>query len=301
MKKPFLTLLFLLISLNFFAQTSASVSGIAVQGIARDNNNTALVDATITFKFTLYYNDPGPINVFIKNTALTTDAFGVFSYILDVDPSTNANFSNNSIFLKIEDITAGIIISDEVFKHVPYAIAANNGVPTGSIMPYIGEDVPEGWVLCNGQNLTTISGSANLRALSNSNNAPKLQGMFLRGAGKNTNTGPEFEGKDGPALMGIQKDAYESHLHGEGTLSTRQNGHHNHNNGRHALILQTSTGGDNTPTGFDSNGDNEIDIKTQAYLRADGDHVHVIEGETGSSGEAETRPVNYGVNYIIKL
>jgi hypothetical protein len=301
MKKPFLTLLFLLISLNFFAQTSASVSGIAVQGIARDNNNTALVDATITFKFTLYYNDPGPINVFIKNTALTTDAFGVFSYILDVDPSTNANFSNNSIFLKIEDITAGIIISDEVFKHVPYAIAANNGVPTGSIMPYIGEDVPEGWVLCNGQNLTTISGSANLRALLNSNNAPKLQGMFLRGAGKNTNTGPEFEGKDGPALMGIQKDAYESHLHGKGSLNTKSNGQHNHDNEDHSLILKKSTGGDNTPGGFDSDGVDEIDIRTIVSLAPAGNHVHVIEGETGSSGEAETRPVNYGVNYIIKL
>ena len=32
-----------------------------------------------------------------------------------------------------------------------------------------------------------------------------------------------------------------------------------------------------------------------------GAHTHTITGSTGSIGSTETRPVNYGVNYIIKL
>ena len=118
MKKSFLVFFFFSISLNFFAQTSASASGIAVQGIARDANNTALSDKTITFKFTLYYKDPSEKTIFTENTSITTDAFGVFSHVMNVDPSTNANFSNYSVYLKIEDLTStGTLISDELFKY----------------------------------------------------------------------------------------------------------------------------------------------------------------------------------------
>jgi hypothetical protein len=299
MKKSFLVFFFFSISLNFFAQSSASASGIAVQGIARDNNNTALSDATITFEFTLYYKDNGVTKeVFNKNIALTTDFFGVFSYILDVDPGTNANFSNNSIFLKIEDVTAGIIISDELFKHVPYAISANNGVPTGSIMPYVGSEAPEGWVICDGRSLTTINGSANLRTLLGGNYAPNLGGMFLRGTG---GSGDHV----GPTLGQTQEDSNKEHKHNFGTLSAESKdldgnfaNSPNYAWGKGRFSLQDNSNGGFGPYNVAINGGGNTDY---LVTNSKGKHEHTIKGATADSGSKETRPVNYGVNYIIKL
>lgn len=292
MKSKLLLLSFLMLFIiaTNYAQSSASISGIAVQGIARDNNNTALADETITFKFTLYYNDPGPINVFVENTPLTTDAFGVFSYILDVDPSTNANFSNNSIFLKIEDVTSGTIISDEVFKHVPYAISANNGVPTGSIIPYIGTDAPEGWVLCDGRSLTTIDGSDELQLLVGAN-TPNLQGMFLRGTG----TSP-VNSQAGPALKDTQQDAIKSH-----TPAITDPGHiHGITDPGHTHTVPRSSS-DSNGTRFDYGDTDSGTVNTGNS----GTNISINENTTGITasytGASETRPVNYGVNYIIKL
>jgi hypothetical protein len=46
--------------------------------------------------------------------------------------------------------------------------------------------------------------------------------------------------------------------------------------------------------------------KTNTYLKpadtsTDGNHAHNVLGNTNSYGGTETRPINYGVNYIIKL
>ena len=291
-KLLFLSILMLLISVTNYAQTSASTSGIAVQGIARDDNNSAMANETITFNFKIYYKNPAEEVVFSVSESLTTDAFGVFSYILDVDPTTMSSFANHILFLKIE--ASGQLISDESFKHVPYAVSANNGVPTGSIMPYIGTTAPSGWVLCNGQSLTTVNGSGNLIALLGGNNVPDLQGMFLRGTGESP-----VNNQDGPNLMDTQGDENKAHTHGPGDLETDTEGDHNHTNGDYDRILKV--------TGFETSGgqgtsSNEVDVINSGTLQPSGAHEHMItSGETASSGGSETRPVNYGVNYIIKL
>ena len=292
------SLMLLLVTINY-AQTSAAASGIAVQGIARDNNNTALANETITFRFTLYYNDPAPVNIFVENTGITTDAFGVFSYVLDVDPSTNANFSNNNIFLKIEDVSSGVVISDEVFKHVPYAISANNGVPTGSIMPYIGLEAPTGWVLCDGRDLTLIDGSANLIALVGSN-APNLQGMFLRGAGVSP-----VNGQAGPSLNTTQNDAYQDHGHFN-NFSINNGGSHSHNTYLSQQPAQyTGTAGSNGNIRAVSYDGVAPQVNGGIIANPAGNHSHGISGGVSwanyGNRSSETRPVNYGVNYIIKL
>lgn len=272
-----------------YAQSSASVSGIAVQGIARDNNNTALADQTITFTFTLYYINSGPQTIASPTASLTTDAFGIFSYVIVLAPQDYSVFSNNDVWLKIET-SDGDIISDELFKKVPYAVSANNGVPTGSIMPYIGVEAPEGWVLCDGRSLTAIDGSANLRALVG-NNAPNLQGMFLRGTG----TSP-VNSQAGPALKATQGDAYKTHTHDDGTLATSSDGNHTHSTG------SIPNKGEGYVASY--NGNNEVfkwGNTGSVTSSGAGAHSHDVTGNTGSSGTTETRPVNYGVNYIIKL
>tara|TARA_R110001583_G_scaffold190848_1_gene355433 strand:- start:2129 stop:2983 length:855 start_codon:yes stop_codon:yes gene_type:complete len=277
-----LSFLMLLMVTTNYGQSSASVSGIAVQGIARDDNNTAIANESISFKFTIYYKNPGRISVYDENTSITTDAFGVFSHVLDVDPSTISKFANNVLSLEIE--AGGNVISDEIFKHVPYAISANNGVPTGSIMPYIGTTAPAGWVLCNGQPLNVINGSADLMVLVGAN-APDLQGMFLRGTGTNP-----VNSQAGPTLKTTQGDGFKSHNH---SGSTSLDGVHTHT----STDVVRNTGG----TSYNiSGGERFASNGTTSYSRtssSDGNHNHSISND----GTNETRPVNYGVNYIIKL
>ncbi len=276
-----LSFLMLLSVTTNYAQSSASQAGIAVQGIARNNNNTARISEVITLNFRIYHG----ANILIYEIAktVTTDAFGVFSVVLEPGATNNILMTNNQAFLRISE--GGTIISDEVLRQVPYAIAAANGVPTGSIMPYLGTTVPEGWVLCDGRSLSTISGSAALIALIGTTTAPNLQGMFLRGTG----TSP-VNNQPGPALKATQGDEFNSHNH-----ATTENSHnHNYND----IYYSESGGTIPVPSNFGSSG-SDFDNKGFEISRTS------AAARTGltinNNGGTETRPVNYGVNYIIKL
>ena len=261
-----------------FAQSTESI---AVQGIARDVNNTVRSNTEISLKFTLYV---GADNIVIDATGIKTDNFGVFSTSLVIKSEDFEKFANttSALKLKIEQNIAGTfsLISDEVLSYVPYAIQAANGVPTGSIMPFIGTIAPRGWALCNGNPLPTTAKA--LIAMVGAN-APNLNGMFLRGTG----TSPVNQ-QAGPALKATQNDAFESHNH-PGT--TTENGEHKHtinaawdpsgsSSSQYGITYQRAAG----------NGE---------YMGAAGKHTHTVT--TNNVGESETRPVNYGVNYIIKL
>ena len=180
-----------------------------------------------------------------------------------------------------------VVISNSPFQYAPYAISADNGVPTGTIIAFAGVEgsVPKGWVLCDGRTLTTINGSANLMALISSDKAPDLRGMFIRGTGTNN-----VNSQAGPSLRATQGDALKSHSH---TGTTDKDGKHTHSR---STNNQASEDGDgaiawNNTDGEDSDRTVEVDEA--------GEHTHTFT--TANTGASETRPVNYGVNYIIKL
>jgi hypothetical protein len=277
---------FMLLSLaSTFAQSTESI---AVQGIARDVNNTVRSNTEISLKFTLYI---GADNIVIDATGIKTDNFGVFSTSLVIKSEDFEKFANttSALKLKIEQNIAGTfsLISDEVLSYVPYAIQAANGVPTGSIMPFIGTIAPRGWALCNGNPLPPTAKA--LIAMVGAN-APNLNGMFLRGTG----TSPVNQ-QAGPALKATQDDALESHLHDKGTLANSTDGNHSHT----TLVYthwRSFQGENGLPQPYGNSGTaNNLASNTA------GNHTHTISGNTGNTGALETRPVNYGVNYIIKL
>ena len=271
-KQFLLSLLMLCITVVNYSQTSASTAGIAVQGIARDDNNTARANASISLTFEIYYKVASTeVQISTETQNLETDAFGVFSHVIDPTFQNNPNFANYQAYLRITE--GPTTISDEKLKHVPYAIAANNGVPSGSIMPFIGTEAPAGWVLCNGQSLTTITGAANLIAILGSNNAPNLQGMFLRGT---------------------QQDEFESHTHGD-NFSIADGGQHEHDIKFDDKKFDNDDN-DNPGYGYVGPGTDETILTENSGI-----HSHTINGRVLATGGAETRPVNYGVNYIIKL
>jgi microcystin-dependent protein len=310
MKNVFLTLLLLLISLNFFAQ------GIAVQGIARDNENSAITDTSLTFKFSITKDDNTVL--YEETKSIKTDNFGVFSHIVkNGNPWNNAAFStidfsiqNLKMKVSVNYNNTDIEVYNQPFQYTPYAhfavkagfaTNAGNGVPTGAIMPYAGDIIgnvqaPEGWVLCDGKSLPNNDQYLALRNLIG-NNAPDLRGMFLRGAG--TNDQDAYKDNVGPALRAHQGDDFKAHLHAWGTLKaeTTTAGAHTHSV---TFKVENDAKGDD---GFGKYGEIEEDGTAKETTDSQGAHTHAVtvSGSTALTGGRETRPVNYGVNYIIKL
>lgn len=286
---------FLLIFL--FTTTISFAQGISLQGIARDKANSAIVDDSLTFRFSITEEDGTELYAEIQ--AIKTDNFGVFSHIIrsgtpvantfdDID-FTIANLKLKvSINYKSEDIE----VYNQTLQYTPYAHYARNGVPTGSILPFTGTEAPRGWVLCNGQELTAIAGATKLIALIGSN-APDLQGLFLRGTGTSSLDAKYV----GPNLLKTQTDTNKNHDH-DVTLSGKTD-----NDGNHRHLMSNNMGpqdrhhGPSNPTQiWHANGN-------KAYTSTDGAHTHnvTLNGSTDDSGSNESRPVNFGVNYIIKL
>jgi hypothetical protein len=294
MKRIYLLLPFLFIATLTIAQ------GIAIQGIARDNTNSAITDTNLTFTFSVTKDDNTV--QYAEKQSIKTDNFGVFSHIVSTGNPETSTFNN--VDFSIEDLKMKVSVNyngntidvyDQPFQYTPYAhfakraANADDGVPTGAIMPFIGTVAPIGWALCNGAALPTTA--AELRAMVGSN-APNLGGMFLRGAGTNTNSG--YTVNDGPALKTIQADASKSHAHGSGNLLATANGIHNH----------TYKSGLGSSYGIQSGSQSSGEIGRYPVVNtssSNGLHSHSVIGSTSLTGDTESRPVNYGVNYIIKL
>ena len=284
-------------------ETSAEVANIAIQGIARDDSNNARIEESIIFSFKLYYMEEGTEEeVYSKSDPITTDAFGVFSHILEVPADRGARFANRQIFLKI--IADNVEISNEPLNHVPYAVSANNGVPTGAIMPFVGAEAPYGWLLCDGRSFGDLPGDpkqyAELKRVlgASQTKLPDLRSMFLRGAGDDDRSSTETVG-----LNATQDDALKAHAHNQGDLRTSTSGNHNHSITR--LPTDSSPGSySDMMTLTHTNGADERWNNIWGGNNATnttGNHTHNISGNTGSTGAGETRPISYGVNYIIKL
>ena len=277
-----------------------STIGIPVQGIARDANGTARIgQSVINLTFELYSlngTQETPLGS-PQTQTLSTDSFGVFSTIIDTNGLRPA-FANSPVYLRISE--GGTTISDEQLNSVPYAIAADNGVPTGAIMPFVGtaNQVPEGWLLCDGSSIPSGVQFNALRTLYGTT-TPDLKGMFLRGAEANDT----FNTSIAPVLNTSHDDFFQNHTHSN-TFGTNSDTHSHRLNivqsfntssvGSSAAGQPQQLGGDNvTPSGW-----------TEPISESD-THSHSITGSVGNpnSGQSgsETRPMHYVVNYIIKL
>ncbi len=294
------TILSLIIFLFSFSSLIAQ-PGISVQGVARDAQKAALVDATLLFTFEIL-EDGGGTSYYKENITIKTDPYGVFSHIIGTGNilAGSGDFIDipfrqvqMKLIITVDYNGAPVEVSNGPLQYAPYAISAENGVPTGTIIAFAGAEIniPRGWVLCDGRALAGITGSNNLVALIGAN-APNLQGMFLRG------TGNAGAGHAGPALRAIQQDGLKSHLHSKGTLDVPSNsGGHLHTT-TYPLEKSYDDGDGGSNYRYDKNGG---DGTHNRNTNAGGGHDHSITGSTANTGTTETRPVNYGVNYIIKL
>lgn len=88
----------------------------------------------------------------------------------------------------------------------------------GCIFLYAGSQPPDGYILCNGQDISTDTKYDNLKNLLNSNNAPNLKDAFI--IGYDTDPSGNLPGNNSLYLNNIP-----SHTHSVGNLIMSQHSH----------------------------------------------------------------------------
>ena len=299
--RKFLTFAFTLLFINtIFGQAQVTSTGISIQGIARDGNNSAISNLNnLSLDFVIYYLGSGNSEELIHQESgnVSTDNFGVFSYVVNINSSDFVNISNKESYLKVSQ--GSVIFSNEKLHAVPYAIHAQNGVPTGSIMPFVGNsnNVPAGWLLCDGSSFTDDAYHAKLKSLLGSVNTPNLSGTYLRGTGTSGSN-------VGPSLNSFQQDQNKEHLHALSlTATTALDGAHRHMlpyDGQDGTTQQSLS----DTSGYDESWRDPVDDPLNNNSISTGsEHQHAVtlSGNTDNSGGTEVRVYGYGVNYIIKI
>ena len=178
-------------------------------------------------------------------------------------------------------------------------------LPPATVHAFAGTTSPEGWAMCDGSEVSRSDYAALFAAIgtaygvgdgSTTFNLPDMRGEFLRGL-DNMGTAAGARGKDvdGTARTVGQTQAQAtkknglsasqaSHQHGTSTSSAAQR-----------IAFYSSSQGTAAPVTSGSN-----------ILTGGGVGVPAVTGATTpaitiADGDFETRPVNIGINYIIKL
>lgn len=189
---------------------------------------------------------------------------------------------------------------------------AETNIPSGTIVSFGGTTIPAGWALCDGSEVSRTTYSTLFAATgvhfgggdgASTFNLPDLRGRFLRGvdggAGQDPDAARRTSSKPGGATgdaVGTFEDYATARPRTQFTTDTQ--GSHTHANGdwnrlmRHTGMNTTTSNGDST----DGSGA-EPDIGNAQPMLAAGAHSHFITG----GGDADSRPRNVAVNYIIKL
>lgn len=168
-----------------------------------------------------------------------------------------------------------------------------NVVPAGSIICYSGQNVPQGWLFCNGQAISrttyhklfntigTIYGTGNGTTTFN---LPNLQDRFPMGKGSSS-----LGVIGGANSVTLTSDKIPSHSH---TATVSSNGEHshtgstnttgNHNHGYADAYFAENTGGGQNVFGTRASTDNDNDYfyRPNSGTGYSGDHSHTLTTDT---------------------
>lgn len=311
MKKTILFLaLAITTSIAVLAQTFPY--GINYQAVARDANGNAKVNQAVTIRFSINKSTAGGTLIWQETNSTTTNSMGQFNLVIGNGTTTGGgsvsafsaiDWNADIHFLKVELFNGSSydpIGTAQQFQSVPYALAAPDATPPGTVVAYMGTTPPAGWLLCDGTaiNRTTyaklylvLGNSCGYGNNSTTFNLPDFRGMFLRGmdgtAGndpdKLTRTASNTGGNTGNAVGSEETDAFQGHWHTLGGTA----------NGADGATIPMSRF---QATGGASSGTVSTSMQNENYIRSP-----KTDGVNGSPlTSIETRPKNVNVNYIIK-
>lgn len=195
------------------AHAQNSGLGFNYQAVVRNVNGVLLADTTINLRVSLYPGQQASTPTWVETHAVHTDFSGCFGITVGkgerdnssvVENYSDVNFSAIYYWLKIEVLEGNAYreISYSQLPSSPYAEVAYNAIaiPAGVIVPFGGEEVPYGWMLCNGAEVSRTE-YANLYSAigvcwgngdgSTTFNLPDMRGMFLRGVAGESGNDPD--------------------------------------------------------------------------------------------------------------
>jgi microcystin-dependent protein len=217
----------------------------------------------------------------------------------------------------LEVAVNGILLEGrQIVSTTPFALHAEhaaNGVPVGAVGTFFGTRAPTGWLICDGAQIDRVD-RPELEALVNhlrdiemmgsdafrgdtetSARLPDLRGRFLRGQDRGAGVNPDAEGNDG--LVGAVQGDSTKVPNSRFAIGTEPN--HSHpgvpDHVHNASISRGAKAGPGNSKGYL--------VHSGTTTNGAGGHAH---GESGrhahelTGGDAETRPKNVTVLYIIK-
>lgn len=315
--KSILQLAFVFTFCMGYSQARVTSTAISMQGIAKDSNNAAIANtSSLESTFEIYFlGESNSEELILRETiTLATDAFGIFQTVFTIPENVFYKIGNTEAYLKIT--SNDVIFANEKLSVSPYAIYAQNGYMTGTIVAFVGTnslgvdqggDIPEGWLYCDGSTIPTGSEYDNLRTLLGTTTVPDLEGWMLRGSGTNGNNDDYV----GPALGVTQGSGFESHLHSITNLVADDDGSHFHDLEMYNWQSYGNPEAGQNDEWYKIVADDHPNVSYESGLINDaGDHDHSLTGNTQtqlgntnqwSGGPTYVRPVSYGVRYIIKI
>ncbi len=180
---------------------------------------------------------------------------------------------------------AGKVLTSDALGNASWQ-SASGGTPSGAIMAFGGTSAPTGWLICNGSAVsrTTYAGlfaiigtSYGVGDGSTTFNLPDMRGRFLRGV-------------DGGA--GNDPDAGSRSANNGGNSGDNVGSYQNHAFQTHTHNLRTHYGENLSSGSFAPN--------TKGYGVTYVGNDIVTNAPNSGNVSTETRPLNVGVNYIIK-
>jgi len=307
-KNIFITILLLLSSINLLGQVNKGNSGLGFnyQAVVRGVDGFVLPKQSVELRFSLMPGQQATQASWVETHNVMTDVVGTIG--VTVGKGTKAggiaaeykdvNFSAVHYWLKVE-IKEGSNyreLSYTALASVPYSESATNAVamPAGTIVSYGGETIPEGWLLCDGREVSrseyanlynaikTVWGHGNN---STTFNLPDMRGVFQRGvsgdSGKDADVNDRVPlkegGNSGNSVGSYQGDAIRNIM---GSASP-------------------SWAGDATPSADGAFSGSYKDGSREATNNNNGWRLVFDASRTVPTG-SDNRPQNVYVNYIIK-
>ncbi|AIT09798.1 hypothetical protein LO80_07335 [Candidatus Francisella endociliophora] len=193
----------------------------------------------------------------------------------------------------------------EIANAVDYRVVTNSAVPIGTVVMWVSNTIPDGWLVMDGQDIDSNK-YPKLHSMFRDGRTPDFRGLFVRGAGTNS----KYENAKGSSVLATQDDRT---ARPSNAFKTNSAGSHHHEHDQKYIDRMGTDedyrGGSGLKT-LPYNG-GHISMKLDAdsseamrvYSKTDTDetknagaHTHTID----SGGDTETRPYNVSVYYIIK-
>lgn len=186
-------------------------------------------------------------------------------------------------------------------------------MPAGGVIAYGGDVIPNGYLYCDGTAVSRTAFSALFTAIgvkhgqgdaSTTFNLPDYRGRFLRGFDNGAARDPDASSRTAAALGGATGDSVGSVQIAKTAFpvdvaftfsgtTTGQSQSHGHS------ITTTNFAGNGGNAKVAGSSGNTGDLTAGQTSGANADHTHNYSG-TVAGGDAETRPLNANVRYLIK-